>query len=47
MWCWASKDKTAKISIEAVDPHGNTYACDDVITNGESYPDYIKVPLAI
>ena len=47
MWCWASKDKTAKISIEAVDPHGNTYPCDDVITNGESYPDYIKVPLAI
>ena len=37
----------AQISVEAVDPYGNTYSCNAVITNGESYPEYVKAPLNI
>lgn len=47
MWCWASVNTSAKITVEATDPHGNTYTCDEMITDGEAYPDYIKAPLNI
>ena len=47
MWCWASTNPSAKITVEAVDPHGRTYSCDEIITDGEAYPDYIKAPLNV
>ena len=47
MWKWAAKDSNVKISVEAEDPYGNVYTCDEVITDGQNYPDYIKAPLTI
>lgn len=47
MWKWTVKDPSAKISVEAVDPYGNIYTCDQVVTDGQNYPDYIKIPLSI
>lgn len=47
MWRWTAKDPSAKIKVEAEDPYGNTYTCEDVVTDGLKYPDYIKVPLTI
>lgn len=47
MWKWTAINPSAKISVEAIDPYGNTYTCDEIITDGENYPDYIKVPLSI
>lgn len=45
MWKYEATNPGAKISVEAVDPYGNTYTCDEVITNGTAYPDYIKIAL--
>jgi len=45
MFKYTTKNASAKISVEATDPYGNTYKCSDVITNGTTYPDYIKAPL--
>ena len=47
MWKWSAKDASAKISVKAEDPYGNVYTCDEVITDGTSYPEYIKAPLTI
>lgn len=47
MWKWVTKNPSAKISVEATDRLGNTYTCDEVITDGTSYPEYIKVPLNV
>jgi hypothetical protein len=47
MWKWYAKDSNAKISVEAEDPHGNVYSCDEIVTDGQNYPSYIKVPLNI
>ena len=47
MWKWTAIDPTAKIKVEAEDPYGNVYTCEDVVTDGLSYPDYIKSPLTI
>jgi hypothetical protein len=47
MWKWYAKDSTAKISVEAEDPHGNVYTCDEIVTDGQNYPSYIKAPLNI
>ena len=47
MWCWASMKPSAEISVVAIDPYGNTYSCNDLITNGEAYPEFIKTPLSI
>ena len=47
MWKWIAKDPSAKISVEATDPYGNTYTCDEVVTDGQAYPEYIKIRLSI
>ena len=47
MWKWIVKDPSAKISVEATDPYGNTYTCDEVVTDGQAYPEYIKIRLSI
>ena len=47
MWCWASTNSSAKISVKAYDPHGNEYSCDQIITDGLNYPEYIKTPLNV
>ena len=47
MWKWTAIDPTAKIKVEAEDPYGNVYTCEDVVTDGLNYPDYIKSPLTI
>ncbi len=47
MWKWTAKDSSAKISVEAEDPYGNVYTCDEIITDGTNYPEYIKAPLTI
>ncbi len=47
MWKWTASDPSAKIRIEAEDPYGNIYTCEDVITDGLDYPDYIKAPLTV
>lgn len=47
MWKWSAKDASAKISVEAEDPYGNVYTCDEIITDGTNYPDYIKAPLTL
>lgn len=47
MWKWTAIDPTAKIKVEAEDPYGNVYTCEDVVTDGTNYPDYIKTPLKI
>jgi len=45
MFKYTAKNASAKITVEATDPYGNTFVCSDVITDGTSYPDYIKAPL--
>ena len=45
MWKWEAMNPSAKISVEAIDRLGNIYTCDDVITDGTNYPEYIKAPL--
>ena len=47
MWRWSAKDPSAKISVEATDPYGNTYTCSDVVTDGQNYPENIKIRLSI
>lgn len=47
MWKWSAMNPSAKIMVEAEDPYGNVYTCDDVITDGLNYPDYIKTPLSL
>lgn len=47
MWKWEASSPSAKISVEAHDPYGNVYTCDDIISDGLNYPDYIKTPLTI
>lgn len=47
MWRWGVKDPSAKISVEATDPYGNTYTCEDVVTDGQAYPENIKIRLSI
>lgn len=47
MWKWTASGPDVKIKVEAVDPYGNVYTCEDVVTDGLDYPDYIKIPLSI
>lgn len=47
MWRWSSKNPSAKITVEATDPYGNTYTCSDVVTDGQNYPENIKIRLSI
>ena len=47
MWEWTATDSNVKISVEAQDPYGNVYMCDDIVTDGQNYPNYIKSPLSI
>ena len=47
MWKWETKNPSAKISVEATDRLGNTYTCNEVITDGTKYPDYIQAPLTV
>lgn len=47
MWKWTASSKDASIKIKAIDPYGNEYTCEDVVTSGTSYPESIKIPLSI
>ena len=47
MWRWSSKNPSAKITVEATDPYGNTYTCSDIVTDGQNYPENIKIRLSI
>ena len=47
MWKWSSKNPSAEIRVEAEDPYGNIYTCEDVVTDGMNYPDYIRTPLSL
>ena len=47
MWKWTASSSSVKIKVVATDPYGNEYTCEDVITDGTNYPDYIKIPLSI
>ena len=47
MWKWRATNSSVKIRVEAEDPHGNVYKCDEIVTDGLNYPSYIKVTLNI
>ena len=42
MWKWVASSASAAIKVEATDPYGNVYTCEDVITDGLSYPSCIS-----
>ncbi len=41
MYSFNLSDPSAKIKVEAEDPYGHVYTCEDVITDGTQYPDYL------
>ena len=47
MWKWAATNSSVKIRVEAEDPYGNVYSCDEIVSDGLNYPSYIKSPLNI
>jgi len=44
MWKWVAGSAGNTIKVVAVDRLGNEYTCSSIVTNGTSYPSYIKMP---
>lgn len=42
MFSYTLKDASAAVRVVATDPYGNIYTCEDVVTDGGWYPDYVK-----
>lgn len=43
MYKYTLKSATSKVEVRATDPYGNVYKCTELIENGTSYPEYVKV----
>lgn len=43
MYTYTLKNENASVRVEATDPYGRVYSCEDVISTDCWYPDYIKL----
>jgi len=43
MYKYTLKNASSQVKVEAIDPYGNIYTCTDIISDGTSYPEYVKV----
>ncbi|MBQ9463003.1 MAG: calcineurin-like phosphoesterase family protein, partial [Bacteroidales bacterium] len=42
MFSYTLKDASADVRVVATDPYGNVYTCEDIVSDGSWYPEYVK-----